>query len=289
MRLPIYIDQFEARKRYKDILHDTHKGLQGHALLIGGSYGKIGAITLASRAALRTGCGLVTAFVPKCGYEIIQISNPEVMVLTDVNKKHLSDMHYDFQPNAIAIGPGLGQALETQKAFYDFLVKQKSPLVVDADAINILAQNPEWLTLLPPKSILTPHPKELERLIGAWQNQEDKLVKARAFANQYQIILVLKGGPTQVVFGQEFYENTTGNQALATAGSGDVLTGIITSLLAQSYVPIDAAILGVFIHGLTADLAVPKMGYESFIASTIIKYLGKAFLFIAKETGVSKT
>ncbi|OOV26329.1 NAD(P)H-hydrate dehydratase [Flavobacterium sp. LM5] len=289
MRLPIYIDQFEARKRYKDILYDTHKGLQGHALLIGGSYGKIGAITLASRAALRTGCGLVTAFVPKCGYEIIQISNPEVMVLTDVNKKYLSDMHYDFQPNAIAIGPGLGQALETQKAFYDFLVKQKSPLVVDADAINILAQNPEWLTLLPRQSILTPHPKELERLIGSWCNQEEKVTKARAFAQRYQIILVLKGGPTQVVFGQEFYENTTGNQALATAGSGDVLTGIIASLLAQSYSPIDAAILGVFIHGLTADLAVPKTGYESFIASTIIKYLGKAFLFIANETGIPKT
>lgn len=283
MKAPIYIDIYEARKRYKAIPLDTHKGIQGHALLIGGSYGKIGSNTLASRAALKTGCGLVTAFVPKCGYEILQIANPEVMVLTDVNQNYLSNIQFQLKPNAIGIGPGLGQELATQKTFHEFLTQTTKPLVVDADALNILAQNPSWLSLLPPESILTPHPKELERLIGKWQSHEDKVTKTMAFAQLYQIIVVLKGAPTQIIFGHEYFENTTGNPALATAGSGDVLSGIITSLLAQSYDPIDAAILGVYLHGLTADIALPKTGYQSFIASTIIKYLGKAFLFLENE------
>ncbi|MGL3001404.1 NAD(P)H-hydrate dehydratase [Flavobacterium sp. RSSB_23] len=282
MKTPLYIDLSEARKRYKAIPFDTHKGIQGHALLIGGSYGKIGAITLASRAALQSGCGLVTALVPKCGYEILQIANPEVMVLTDTNEKYLSEIAFSLVPNAVGIGPGLGQEVATQNALHKFLSTTTKPLVVDADALNILAQNPTWLPLLPPESILTPHPKELERLIGKWQSHEEKLTKTMAFAKQYQIIVVLKGAPTQIVFGNDFYENTTGNPALATAGSGDVLTGIITSLLAQSYTPIDSAILGVYLHGLTADIALPKTGYQSFIASTIIKYLGKAFLFLEK-------
>lgn len=282
MKTPLYIDLSEARKRYKAIPFDTHKGTQGHALLIGGSYGKTGAITLASRAALKTGCGLVTALVPKCGYEILQIANPEVMVLTDSNEKHLTNIEFQLEPNAIGIGPGLGQEAATKKALHKFLSTTAKPLVVDADALNILAQNPTWLPLLPPESILTPHPKELERLIGKWQNHEEKLTKTIDFAKLYQVVFVLKGAPTQIVFGNDFYENTTGNPALATAGSGDVLTGIITSLLAQSYAPIDAAILGVYLHGLTADIALPKTGYQSFIASTIIKYLGKAFLFLEK-------
>ena len=282
MKAPNYIDISEARKRHHAIPFDTHKGIQGHALLIGGSYGKIGAITLASRAALQSGCGLVTALVPKCGYEILQIANSEVMVLTDTNENYLSEIAFCLVPDAIGIGSGLGQEAATQKAFHKFLSTTTKPLVVDADALNILAQNPTWITLLPPESVLTPHPKELERLIGKWQSHEEKLTKTMAFAKQYQIIMVLKGAPTQIVFGNDFYENTTGNPALATAGSGDVLTGIITSLLAQSYAPIDAAILGVYLHGLTADIALPKTGYQSFIASTIIKYLGKAFLTLEK-------
>lgn len=282
MQTPVHVTIEEARKRYKDIPFDTHKGIQGHALLIGGSYGKIGAITLASRAALQTGCGLVTAFVPKCGYPIVQIANPEVMVLTDETETHLATITYTIAPNAIGIGPGLGQEPATQKAFHELLVNSTKPLVIDADALNILAINPAWLSLIPPLSILTPHPKELERLIGKWRNQEEKVTKTIAFALHYQLIVVLKGAPTQIVFGYEYYQNTTGNAALATAGSGDVLTGMITSLLAQSYAPIDAAILGVYLHGLTADIALPKTGYQSFIASTILKYLGKAFLLLEK-------
>ena len=274
----ISINQKEILKRYKPIVKFAHKGIQGHALLIGGSYGKIGAVVLSSKACLKTGCGLVTAFVPKCGYTIIQASNPEVMVLTDVQEKYISKIEFDFIPQAIGIGPGLGQEIETQKAFYEFIKTNKSALVIDADALNILSKNPEWLSLLPSKTIITPHLKELERLIGKWNSDTEKFEKAKVFSIQHQLIIVMKGAPTFIIDEKIIYKNTTGNQALATAGSGDVLTGMITSLLAQSYEPIDAALLGVYLHGLTADIALPETGYQSFIASDIISNIGKAFL-----------
>lgn len=263
---------------YKPIAHDTHKGIQGHALLIGGSYGKMGSVCLSSKAALRTGCGLVTAFIPKCGYEIVQISIPEAMVLTDENEKVLSNIKCNIEPNAIGIGMGIGQDVLTEKAFYNFLLNNKVNLVVDADGLNILSKNKNWLSLLPPKTILTPHKKELERLIGTWQTEEEKLEKVTQFANENDLIIVVKGALTLIISNSEIYQNTTGNQALATAGSGDVLSGIITSLLAQNYEPKNAAILGVYLHGLTADIAAPEMSFQAFIASDIIEYLGKAFL-----------
>ena len=278
MFLSIPIDKEEILKSYKSIAADTHKGIQGHVLIIGGSYGKIGAVCLSSKAALKTGCGLVTAFVPKCGYEIVQIAIPEVMVLTDEKRKYISDIHFDFQPNAIGIGPGIAQNEMTQKAFLKFLKKNSTPLVIDADALNILSQNKSWFLLLPSRTILTPHPKELERLIGKWDSEEEKFEKTISFSLQYNVIIVMKGAPTHIIDGETIYKNTTGNPALATAGSGDVLTGIISSLLAQSYDSIAAAKLGVYLHGLTADIAVPKMGFQSFIASDIIAHLGEAFL-----------
>lgn len=278
----IYIDQKEVQKRYKPIDQHTHKGIQGHVIIIGGSYGKIGAVCLSSKAALKTGCGLVTAYIPKCGYEILQISVPEVMVLTDNQDKYISEIIFEISPQAIGIGPGIGQEIQTQQALYNFLKTNTIPLVIDADALNILSQNKEWLSLLQPKTIITPHPKELERLIGKWISEEDKINKAIAFSKQYQLIIVVKGAPTQIIDGEIIYENTTGNAALATAGSGDVLTGMISSLLAQSYDPVSAAILGVYLHGLTADIALPETGYQSFVASDIIATLGKAFLSLGK-------
>ncbi|MBG6111894.1 hydroxyethylthiazole kinase-like uncharacterized protein yjeF [Flavobacterium sp. CG_23.5] len=274
----IYIDQKEILKRYKPIDKHTHKGIQGHALLIGGSYGKIGAICLSSKSALKTGCGLVTAFIPKCGYEIVQISIPEVMILTDVQEKFISNITFDIVPQAIGIGPGIGQELATQNALHDFLNTNTISLVIDADALNILSQNKSWLSLLAPKTIITPHPKELERLIGKWNSEEEKFEKTKAFSKQYNLIVVMKGAPTHTIDGETIYENSTGNAALATAGSGDVLTGMITSLLAQSYEPVNAAILGVYLHGLTADIALPETGYQSFIASDVIANIGKAYL-----------
>jgi ADP-dependent NAD(P)H-hydrate dehydratase len=252
-------------------------------LIVAGSYGKIGAAVLASKACLKSGSGLVTAFVPKCGYQILQISNPEIMTLTDVEETFISNIDFDIKPQAIAIGPGLGQEKITQNALHQFFKSNTVPLILDADALNILSINKNWLSLLQPKTILTPHPKELERLIGKWNSDEEKLDKTKAFSKQYHVIVVMKGAPTVVIDGDAVYKNSTGNAALATAGSGDVLTGIITSLVAQSYEPITAAILGVYLHGLTADIALPKTGHHAFIASDIINYLGKAFLTIENE------
>lgn len=282
MKNPIHIHKAAILKRYKPIDAHTHKGIQGHALLIGGSYGKIGAMVLSSKACLKTGCGLVTVFIPRCGYEILQTANPEVMVLTDVQEKYISKIHFDFTPNAIGIGPGIGQELETQNALHEFLTNDKTPLVIDADALNILSQNAAWLTFLPNKTILTPHPKELERLIGKWISNEEKFEKTVAFSKLHHLIIVMKGAPTFIIDGDAIYENTTGNAALATAGTGDVLTGMITSLIAQSYEPIDAAIIGVFLHGLTADIALPETGFQSFIASDVIANIGKAYLSLEK-------
>jgi ADP-dependent NAD(P)H-hydrate dehydratase len=251
-------------------------------LIIAGSYGKMGAAVLSSKACLKSGCGLVTAYVPQYGYEILQISNPEVMTLTDESEKYISNIAFDIKPQAIGIGPGLGQEPKTQKAVHRFLISNKTPLVIDADALNILSFNKEWLALLQSKTILTPHPKELQRLIGNWNSEEDKFNKTIAFSKQYDLIVVMKGAPTHIVYGETVYQNTTGNAALATAGSGDVLTGIITGLLAQSYEPLNAAMLGVYVHGLTADIALPETGHQSFIASDIVHYLGKAFMSLTK-------
>lgn len=267
---------------YKPMDSKAHKGTQGHALLIGGSYGKIGSVVLSSKACLKSGCGLVTAFVPKCGYEIVQTSFPEAMVLTDDLEKYISNIEFDIMPNAIGIGMGMGQEMQTQKAFHQFLKSNKKSLLIDADGLNILSQNKEWLELLPKDTILTPHQKELQRLIGDWKTDAEKTEKTIAFAEKHHLIIVVKGAPTSIIAGKTVYKNTTGNQALATAGSGDALSGIITSFLAQGYQPREAAILGVYIHGLTADIALPEIGYQAFIASDIIANLGKAFLSLDK-------
>lgn len=278
MKTPYLITKEEVLKFYKPVNPLSHKGLQGHAVIIAGSYGKIGAAVLASKSCIKSGCGLVTTFIPKCGYQILQISIPEVMVFTDENTNFLTNIHLPLIPQAIGIGPGIGKELLTQKALFEFLKINKIPLVLDADALNILSENKSWLELLSEKTILTPHPKELERLIGKWDSEVQKFQNAIAFSERYQVIIIMKGAPTFIINQTAVYQNTTGNAALATAGSGDALTGIITSLLAQGYEPLQAAQLGVFIHGLTADIALPQTGYQSFIASDIIENLGKAFL-----------
>ncbi|MEI7509370.1 MAG: NAD(P)H-hydrate dehydratase [Flavobacterium sp.] len=264
----------------KPIAATTHKGLQGHALIIGGSYGKIGSVALSSKAALKTGCGLVTAFIPKCGYDILQITVPEVMVITDENEKIITSIQYNFEPNAIGIGCGMGQDLQTEKGLYNFILENKSHLIIDADGLNILSKNKNWFSLLPKKTILTPHRKELERLIGTSNSEVEMIEKVIQLSVDNELIIVVKGAPTLIVDGETVLKNSTGNAALATAGSGDILTGIITSLVAQHYEPIEAAILGVYLHGLTADIALPETGTQSFIASTIIDYIGKSFLSI---------
>jgi len=262
---------------YKERVTFSHKGTFGHSLLIGGSFGKIGAMVLALRAANKIGSGLVTGIVPSCGYQIVQNSIPEAMCLVS-GKDEIVGFDNKIKANAIGVGMGMGQNSTTQKTFINFLKVNKIPLVLDADALNCLAKNPEGLEYLPKNTILTPHKKELERLIGSWNDDYEKLEKLKSFSKTYNIIIVLKGAYTVIANKDNLYFNSTGNQALATGGSGDVLSGIITGLLAQHYTPLQAAIFGVFIHGLTADIALTKnYTYETFIASDIIKLLPSAF------------
>lgn len=276
------IDRKEIHHRYKPVAPHAHKGTQGHALIIGGSYGKMGAVCLSAKAALKAGCGLVTAYIPKCGYEIMQSYFPEAMALTE-GEEHITAINFELTPRAVGLGPGIGQHPETQLAIKNFLEKYNGGLVIDADALNILSQNKDWLKLLPENTILTPHPKELERLMGTWDNDFDKLDKMKAFAAQYKLVLVAKDAHTMVVYGDKTYINSTGNAALATGGSGDCLTGIITGLLAQGYNAVDAALLGVYLHGLTADIAVTETSVHAFTASDILLYLGKAYLNIEAD------
>ena len=271
------VDRNYIRSIFKKRNKFSHKGTYGHSMIIGGSFGKIGAVVLASRAALRAGSGLVTAYIPKCGYDVLQVKNPEVMVEVD-HEDHLEFFNYKTKPNVIGIGMGLGTSEKTIRGFGKFLKENKLPLVIDADGLNILAGNKEYLKLIPKKSILTPHPKEFERLVGKWINDYEKLEKLLDLSIKNNCIVVLKGAHTAIAFNGVVHFNITGNPALSTAGSGDVLTGIITGLLAQKYAPHEAAILGVYLHGLTADIAIEKsQTLESFIAMDAIDYLAKAF------------
>lgn len=255
----------------------SHKGDYGHSLIIGGSHGKIGAIQLAASACLVTGSGMVTAHVPECGYQSLQTAQPEIMLLTDQNEKIVTKVELPFVPTAIGIGMGMGTDVKTVKAFAALLKETNRPMVIDADALNILAAHPEMLDDLPADSILTPHPKELERLIGPWKDGFDKLEKARAFALKYKLVLVVKGAHSITFYGKRGYINSTGNPGMATAGSGDVLAGMLTALLAQGYPSLDAAIFGVYQHGLAGDLCAMEHGFEAVRASGIVKKIGNAF------------
>ncbi len=272
-----YITKKEIVPLYQPRNKWAHKGAFGHSLIIGGSFGKIGAVSLATEAALKIGSGLVSAYVPKCGYNILQISVPEAMVEVD-NDVALTYYNFKTRATVIGIGPGMGTAEKTALGFEKFIKENKLPLVIDADGINLLSQNQLLINDVPKNTVLTPHPMELERLIGSWKNDFDKLKKARNFSKKNSVIIVLKGAHTVIIDGESMYFNSTGNPALATAGSGDVLTGIITGLIAQGYEPVKAAIFGVYLHGKTADLALNETGHETFIASTILDYLAAAIL-----------
>lgn len=274
----------DIRKIFKERTRFSHKGSFGHSLLIGGSFGKIGACVLASKAALKVGSGLVTAYVPKCGYTIMQTSIPEVMVEVDAEDT-LEFFNFKVIPSVIGLGMGMGTSEKTAKALGKFLQQNKCPLVIDADGLNIIANNKDYLNWLPEDTILTPHPKELERLIGAWENDYEKLNKAKAFSKKHQCILIIKGAYTVIIKDEKCYFNSTGNPALATAGTGDVLTGMITGLFAQHYSPLEAAIFGVFLHGRTADYAeMLHNNYESFMASDIFYYLTDAYNSLFENT-----
>lgn len=273
------VDDTIIHSIYKPRNKFAHKGNFGHALLVAGSYGKIGAAVLSAKACLRSGVGLLTSHIPKCGYEILQTSVPEAMVMTDLHSSFNTRIEDDLKKyEAIGIGPGIGTASETKIMLREILDNYRKPVVLDADALNIISTEKSLLKLIPPGSILTPHPKEFERLFGESANDFDQIQLAREKANELNCIIVLKGHHTLIATkdGRTFF-NSTGNPGMATAGTGDVLTGILTGLLAQGYHPVETAILGVYLHGIAGDLAAKEFSMEAMVAGDIIKNLGPAF------------
>lgn len=258
------------RKKY------AHKGSFGHALLIGGSYGKMGAIVLSAKACLRSGVGLLTVQIPRCGYDILQTSLPEAMVLPDWHRMVITTVPEVSSYSALGIGPGMGKDPFTLAMLKELLPTLTRPVVLDADALNLISENPDLLLHIPKNGILTPHPKEFQRLLGrSWKDDYEKLGLLRNFAQKYQLIVCLKGAHTAVALPDgTVHFNSSGNPGMATGGSGDVLTGILTGLLAQGLSPAEAAIFGVYQHGAAGDRAARKCTQPGLIASDIIKEMG---------------
>ncbi|WP_164110650.1 MULTISPECIES: NAD(P)H-hydrate dehydratase [Sphingobacterium] len=279
-----YVTREDVRMFYKKRKKFDHKGVFGHALIIGGSHGKIGAVQLAAKAALRSGCGLLSTYVPECGCPIIQTAVPEAMVITDVQTNLISSMPQVMTYQAVGIGVGMGTDEKTKVAFCEFLsALEHPPLVLDADALNILAEEPTLLSKIPLHSILTPHPKELKRIIGNWDNDWDKIEKVKLLAAEYELHILIKGANSVIVLPNGMvYFNSTGNVGMATGGSGDVLTGILTALIGQGYTAADALRMGVYLHGRAADIAVQQYGTYGLLPSDIISSLPQAFLELEK-------
>lgn len=250
----------------------SHKGTYGHALLVAGSSGKTGAALLSAEACLRTGVGLLTAHLPKDALLPMQIYLPEAMTSIDKSETHCTEITDTLSYTAIGVGPGLGKNPETAILLKKIIQEATQPLVLDADALNIIADNPTWISFLPNNTILTPHPKEFERLFGKTNNSYERLELQRNMSVTHNIIIVLKGAHTAITFpnGTCFF-NSTGNPGMATAGSGDVLTGMILSLLAQRYSPEESALLGVYLHGKAGDKAAKEIGENAMIARDIVK------------------
>lgn len=278
-----FIDKKEIKALLRPRARHAHKGDFGRALLVAGSKGMAGASVLAARAALRSGVGLLTVHLPACNNTIVQTAVPEAMTSIDSNDCCFSDQVDSSKYNAIAVGPGLGQCKESEEALYNLIKSSSAPLVLDADALNILSRNKEWLSLLPKGSLLTPHPGEAERLFGKFADRYATIGAVREMASKYNIVILLKGAYTTVVAPDgNIYFNSTGNPGMATGGSGDVLTGIILALLAQGYEGVDAARIAAYMHGLAGDLAVSELGETALVAGDIVNYLPKAWLSFEK-------
>ena len=272
------VDESDIQQIFKPKWEFSHKGNFGHALLITGEKGKMGAAILAAGGFLRSGGGLLTLLVPDEGINIVQTAVPEAMVwIRDENASasFLPDLE---KYTVVGMGPGTGMSTSTTQLLKKLIESSKRPLVLDADALNILAAHPEWISSLPPDSILTPHPGEFKRLAGEWKNDFEKLKMQREFAQKNKIYLVLKGKNTSVACpdGKMFF-NPTGNAGMAKGGSGDVLTGLLTGILASGYSPEETCILGTYLHGLAGDLAATKLTKEAMKAGDLIDFLPTAW------------
>ena len=261
----------------------SHKGTYGHALLIAGQKGRIGAALLAGKSTLRSGAGLLTMHLPASAYPIVQAALPEAMNSYDENDDTLTTLP-DLTPyNAIAIGPGMGTSAQSAGLLEALLTNAAVPLVIDADGLNLLACHPNWLELLPKHTLLTPHPKEFDRLFGTHNSAYERHLTALSVARERNIYIILKGAYSGVYMPNgKCCFNSTGNPGMATGGSGDVLTGILLGLLAQGYLPDEASLLGVYLHGLAGDIARNGCSDEALIASDITDSLGEAFYLLKK-------
>ncbi|MDB5245808.1 MAG: NAD(P)H-hydrate dehydratase [Segetibacter sp.] len=256
----------------------SHKGTFGHALIIAGERGKMGAAVLCSKACLRSGAGLVTSMVPEEQFGIIQSALPEAMAMGHKEIEEIDWLKY----TTVGIGPGIGTREEGARLMQKLLSHFNKPIVVDADGLNILAANEELLRELPPGSIISPHPKEFERLFGKTENQLERIQSARYHSQKLFVYIIVKGHNSVLACPDgQVYFNSTGNAGMATAGSGDVLTGMLTGLLAQGYSSKEACLLGVYLHGLSADIAVEVISQEALIAGDITDHVGKAFLLVS--------
>lgn len=263
----------------------SHKGTYGHALIIAGSKGKMGAATMAAKSALRAGAGLVSAHIPNCGYSVFQSAVPEAMCERDENENHISGRIKTGNYNAVAIGPGIGTDNDTARALKLFIQECSINTVFDADALNIISENKTWLPFMRGGSILTPHPKEFERLFGKTENSFERLQLQSEMAKKYSFYIILKGAHTAVALPDgSVYFNSTGNPGMATGGSGDVLAGIICGLLAQGYKPHEASILGVYLHGIAGDIAAEKFSERGMTAMDIIDCMGEAWKVILPKS-----
>jgi ADP-dependent NAD(P)H-hydrate dehydratase / NAD(P)H-hydrate epimerase len=273
-------DKSTALSLYKPRDPFANKGTYGHALILAGSYGKIGAAVLAAKACLSAGAGLLTTHLPGCGYAIMQSSIPEAMVHIDEDEFSLTSHPKDLDIFTCAgFGPGIGGNEATTLLLERFIKTFCKPLILDADALNIIGRHNKILSLLNPQTIITPHPKEFDRVFGPSADDTARFKKAKTAAVQYKIIIVLKGHYTGIFYPDgKITFNTSGNAGMAKGGSGDVLTGMITALLAQSYAPSDAAALAVFLHGSAGDLAAGLYSEEAMMPTDLIACLGKIFL-----------
>ena len=279
-----YLEKAYVASLLKKRSRFDHKGIFGHGLLVAGSHGRIGAAVLGARAAMKTGIGLITCHVPGCGYEIIQTSVPEAMSRVDIDSSCISSVDDYESFDAIGAGPGIGTETVTRMAFLGLVENCGKPLVIDADGINILGLEKHNLPLFPEKCILTPHVKEFERIAGKTSGGFQRLLLQAEYAGKHKCVVVLKGAYTSVATpGGRIFFNSTGNPGMATAGSGDVLTGIILALLARGYQPADASVLGVYIHGLAGDMAARRSGQESLTASDIIDNISNAFIELEEK------
>jgi NAD(P)H-hydrate epimerase len=283
-----YMTIAEAARMVKRREKFSHKGSYGHSLLVAGSFGTTGAAILAARACLRSGTGLLSVHAPRCACIPLQTAVPEAMYSADRKARFWAKAPALERYSAVGVGCGIGQESETAAALEHLLQLAQEEhlartwsewgLVLDADALNLLAQNPGWWKNIPPETILTPHPKEFERLFGKSANDFSRNELQRQKAQEHQVYIVLKGAHTAIACPDgSCWFNSTGNPGMATGGSGDVLTGILTGLLAQGYSPGDAALLGVFLHGLAGDLAAKNLGYQAMIAGDLTEFLGAAW------------